>query len=73
MEDTQRSICKLRGEDNIQWRPKFFRRDSDDFWYFVDRKAVVEAPEALQGHLQKFLFQHYGLSSSSLAGYQKRP
>lgn len=65
VEEHQRAMTKLREEENIEWRPKFFRRDAGgDFWHFVDRKALKESPEDLFTHLENFFAMHYGMDSS---------
>lgn len=62
IEDSQRVLYKLRAEENIEWRPKFFRRSSsDELWTFVDRDVLKESPSTLHDHLKIFFERHYGV------------
>ncbi|PJF17552.1 hypothetical protein PSACC_02603 [Paramicrosporidium saccamoebae] len=63
VEDDQRAITKLREDGNLEWRPKFFRRGRDDFWYFVDRDALKQTPCELNSELNDFFLKHYGLGA----------
>lgn len=63
IEDDQRALNKLREDDDIQWRPKFFRRGRDDFWHFVDRDALCQTPAELYQDLQDAFLKHFGLGA----------
>lgn len=63
IEDQQRALTKLREEDNIEWRSKFFSRASDGFWHLVDRHVLRHTPSELYGHLHDFFLRHYGLGT----------
>jgi hypothetical protein len=63
IEDNQRAMTKLREQDNVEWRPKFFRRSRDGFWHFVDRNALLQSPAELYDELHEFFIRHYGLGA----------
>lgn len=67
IEEAQRTLTKLREDENIDWRPKFFRRGQDDFWYFVDRAILKESPADAIRHLGELFAKHFELGA---AGFQ---
>lgn len=68
IEDEQRALTKLREDENIEWRPKFFRRGKDGVWYFVDRDALMQTPSELYEQLNDFFARHYGLVGARFGG-----
>lgn len=60
VEGEQRHLDKLRAEEGVEWRAKFFYRcDIDNDWHFVDRKVLRESPHELFNHINDFMRKQY--------------
>lgn len=60
VEGEQRHLDKLRVEEGVEWRAKFFYRcEIDNEWHFVDRKVLRESPHELFDHINDFMRKHY--------------
>lgn len=58
IEDDQRSLCKLRAEDGVDWHPRFFVSSDEENWHFVDRHILEESPEKGVEHLREIYNRH---------------
>ena len=59
IEDEQRHLAKLRDDDGLEWRPKFFICDkSNDEWNFIDSHLLTENNETAKHKLKELLSRH---------------